>query len=41
MISTTVLQVIAGASFLLLLTGLFMFYQDPVLEIYLANWGLC
>ncbi len=41
MISTTVLQVIAGAAFLLLLTGLFVLYQNPLLEIYLANWGLC
>jgi hypothetical protein len=26
---------------LLLLTTVFLRYQNPLLEIYLANWGLC
>ena len=41
MSSSSTLQVIAGASFLVLLTVLFMLYQNPMLDIYLTNWGLC
>lgn len=41
MSSTSILQVVAGASFLMLLALLFSVYQNPLFEIYLSNWGLC
>ena len=41
MSSTSILQGIVGALFFVLLTALFMLYQNPLLEIHLANWGLC
>lgn len=37
----SILQVIAGASFLMLLVVLFLLYQDPLFEIYLSGWRLC
>lgn len=41
MSTTSIIQLIAAASFLMLLTALFSLYQNPLLEIYLSSWGLC
>jgi hypothetical protein len=37
----SILQVIAGVFFLVLLTSLFVLYQNPLFEFYLSSWGLC
>ena len=41
MSSTSILQMVAAASFLVLLASLFLLYQNPLFDIYLSNWGLC
>ncbi|MDP4064708.1 hypothetical protein IMCC1933_05760 [Rhodobacteraceae bacterium IMCC1933] len=38
---TSILQVVAAASLVMLLGSLFLLYQNPLFEIYLSNWGLC
>jgi len=38
---TSIIQLILIASFLMLLTALFLLYQNPLFELYLSNWGLC
>lgn len=35
------IQSVATALCLMLLTALFLLYRNPLFEIYLANWGLC
>ncbi len=37
----SIVQVIAGVFFLILMTTLFQLYQNPLFEIYLFSWGLC
>ena len=41
MSSNSILQMVAAASFLVLLASLFLLYQNPLFDIYLSNWGLC
>ena len=37
----SILRMIAGVSFVMLLTLLFLLYQTPLFDIYLSHWGLC
>ena len=41
MSSNSILQVVATASLAMLITTLFLLYQNPLFEIYLTNWGIC
>jgi hypothetical protein len=36
-----ILQAAAAAAFLVLLAMLFALYRNPLLEIYLSDWGFC
>ena len=41
MSSNSIFQVVATASLAMLITTLFLLYQNPLFEIYLTNWGIC
>ncbi|MEJ8561950.1 hypothetical protein QTO30_12480 [Yoonia sp. GPGPB17] len=32
---------LAGATGLVVLSGIFVLYQNPLLEVYLSSWTLC